>query len=111
MSRSSAKPQAFAPGVATSEVLARRLKALADPVRLEVLRLLPETDRCEDVYNVSELAAEIGVAQPTVSHHLGILRNAGLVQSKKMCRYVYYWVDRKELNALLGAVKKLRPVE
>lgn len=90
------------------EDLARRLKALADPVRLEILRLLPRTDKCEELYNVTELAEEIGVSQPTISHHLSLLRNAGLVQSRKTCRDVYYWVDRAELNALLAAVKNLQ---
>ena len=47
------------------------------------------------MYNVSELAEELGVGQSTVSHHLGILKAAGLVGCQKMCRDVYYWVDRK----------------
>jgi DNA-binding transcriptional ArsR family regulator len=59
---------------ARTEVLARRLKTISDPTRLamvEVLRSAPST--------VSELAALFGLAQPTVSNHVKILRDAGLV--------------------------------
>lgn len=81
--------------------LARKFKALAEPVRLHILQMLPSTDVCEEVYNVSELAEELGLAQPTVSHHLAVLRNAGLVKSRKMCRDVYYWLEQEALSTIL----------
>jgi ArsR family transcriptional regulator len=74
--------------------LAERLKAMADPTRLRILKLLPPTDTCELVYNVSELAEELQIPQPTVSHHLKVLYNEGLVKCRKMCRDVYYWIDQ-----------------
>ena len=77
-----------------------QFKALADPARLAICQLLPESCECERVYNVSELAAEIGLSQPTVSHHLTILKKAGLVQCKKMCRDVYYWLDHDAARAV-----------
>ena len=80
-----------------------QLRALADPVRMGILGLLPDEPKCEDVYNVSELAAELEVSQSTVSHHLGILKAAGLVQCQRMCRDVYYWVDRAAVKACLQA--------
>ncbi len=93
------------------ETIARRLKALADPARLRILGLLPEHNVCEDVYNVSELAEELELAQPTVSHHLGVLRSAGLVKSERMCRDVYYYVDKAALEELAGVVRGLgKPV-
>lgn len=85
-------------GDAARQRLAAQLRALGDPMRLRILRLLPVEDRCEDVYNVTELAGELGLAQPTVSHHLQVLRHAGLVRSRKMCRDVYYWIDLKQLR-------------
>ena len=91
----------------TREKLSQQLKALADPARLRILDLLPDNDRCEDVYNVSELAGKIGLSQPTVSHHLLVLKNAGIVRSRKMCRDVYYWIDGKKLEAVRAAVGKL----
>jgi ArsR family transcriptional regulator len=87
--------------------LSEHLKAVADPTRLRILQLLPATKDCERVYNVSELAEELGVPQPTVSHHLKVLYNAGLVQCDKMCRDVYYWIDREKLDSAMCAVKSL----
>jgi DNA-binding transcriptional ArsR family regulator len=45
--------------------------------------------------NVSQLAEDLGLSQPTLSHHLRILRQVGLVSYKKMCRDVFYWVDEE----------------
>ncbi len=80
-----------------------QLRALADPVRMGILGLLPGEKKCEDVYNVSELAEELAVSQSTVSHHLGILKAAGLVQCQRMCRDAYYWIDRDAVSACLEA--------
>lgn len=87
--------------------LASQLKAIADPARLRILRLLPQTDDCKHVYNVSELAEEIGLSQPTVSHHLAVLREAGLVNSRRMCRDVYYWLEAAALRNLLDQVGEM----
>lgn len=87
--------------------MSRRFKALADPARLRILELLPEANVCEDVYNVSELAQELALSQPTVSHHLGILKTAGLVKSERMCRDVYYYVDKRALEELAGSLRGL----
>ncbi len=82
--------------------LAQVFKALGEPARMGILKLLPASDDCEDVYNVSELAEELGLSQPTVSHHLCVLKNAGLVQCRKMCRDKYYWLDRAALDEVLS---------
>ena len=87
--------------------LADQLKALGDSTRLRILELLPPVQRCEDVYNVSELAEELEIPQPTVSHHLKVLYQAGLIKNKKMCRDVYYWIDRPALDQDLKALQKL----
>jgi ArsR family transcriptional regulator len=81
--------------------LSEKLKAIADPTRLRILKLLPPTDTCELVYNVSELAEELSVPQPTVSHHLKVLYNADLVQCRKTCRDVYYWIDKERLDTVM----------
>ena len=87
--------------------LAEQLKAVADPTRLRILRLLPPTKTCELVLNVSELAEKLDTPQPTVSHHLKVLHTAGIVQCEKMCRDVYYWIDKPALDAAMCAVKTL----
>ncbi len=90
--------------------LARRLKAVADPERVRLMRLLPATPKCELVYNVSELSSELGLSQSTVSHHLGILLSAGLVRREKMCRSVYYCVDAVGVRQIRDAIGDLLKV-
>lgn len=89
-----------------STKLAERFKALGEPSRLRILKLLPPSDEdCSDVYNVTELAAELKLSQPMISHHLGVLRQAGLVKNRKMCRDVYYWINKPALDELLQALR------
>lgn len=64
---------------------ARRLKALADPDRLRIVECLLHGAR-----NVGEIAAAVEDELVNVSHHLGVLRNAGLVLSTRQGRYVVY---------------------
>lgn len=90
--------------------LSERLKAVADTTRLRILQLLPTRPDCELVYNVSELAEELRIPQPTVSHHLKVLYNAGLVRSEKMCRDVYYWIDKQALDSAMCSVKSIARV-
>lgn len=87
--------------------LALCFKALGEPARLRILQRLPLTNNCEDVYNVSELAEELEIPQPTVSHHLKILHQAGLVQCAKMCRDVYYWIEQPAVEEALAALNGL----
>ncbi len=61
------------------------MKALSDPNRLKILKLLQRREMC-----VCDIKKMLGVAQPTVSKHLKILENAGLVDSKKEGLWVYY---------------------
>jgi ArsR family transcriptional regulator, arsenate/arsenite/antimonite-responsive transcriptional repressor len=102
----------FMPAIPAPDLtrLSEQLRAVADPTRLRILQLLPPTRDCEPVYNVSGLAEELGVPQPTVSHHLKALYNAGLVKCDKMCRDVYYWIDREALDGAMCAVKRLARV-
>jgi ArsR family transcriptional regulator len=86
------------------EKLAQAFKALSDPTRIRILRLLPTSPVCEAVYNVSELAEELKLPQPNVSHHLKILLQSGLVQNKKMCRDVYYWIDENAFREALAGL-------
>ncbi|HWG47284.1 MAG TPA: metalloregulator ArsR/SmtB family transcription factor [Gemmataceae bacterium] len=67
------------------ERCARLLKALADPERLRIIDCLRQGPR-----NVSDIAALLGVEIVNISHHLGVLRNAGLVLDEKQGRFVVY---------------------
>ena len=64
---------------------ARALRALADPERLRIIDCLRGGSR-----NVSELAALLNAEIVNISHHLGVLRHAGLVQDEKQGRFVVY---------------------
>ncbi len=74
--------------------LVRALKALADPIRLRILEFLhsPVQTSCTRAGSVCacDLDKHLGVTQPTVSHHMKILVDAGLVQAEKHGRWVYY---------------------
>ncbi len=83
----------------TDDELVDALKALAHPVRLRIMQALTGTER-----NVGEIdnAAEIG--QPTLSQQLAVLRNAGLVKTRKDAKLVYYRIDDDRLSKVVDAV-------
>jgi len=68
-----------------SNVCARYLKALSEPDRLKIIQCLQAGPK-----NVTELAELLGRELVNVSHHLGVLRHAGLVQDEKQGKYVVY---------------------
>jgi len=78
--------------------VALRLKALADPVRVRLMSLLlsePGGRLC-----TCDLAVEVGLTDGTVSHHLGQLRRAGLVEGERKGMNVFYSARREALGAL-----------
>ena len=82
--------------------LARRFAALADPVRLRLLSLLA-TDPGGAVC-ACDLVEPVGKSQPTVSHHLKVLRDAGLVTSERRGVNVWYAVVPAALESLRDAL-------
>jgi len=68
-----------------SDVCARYLKALGEPDRLKIIQCLQSGPK-----NVTELAEHLDRELVNVSHHLGVLRHAGLVQDEKRGKYVVY---------------------
>ena len=86
----------------TAADLARMFKALSDPVRLRLLSLIASFEGGEAC--VCDLTGPFDVSQPTISHHLKVLRDAGLVASERRGTWVYYWVipaSLARLSALL----------
>ena len=77
------------------------LEILAHPIRLQLLDVLA---RKEGTVCVCDLEAAVPVKQPTVSHHLRLLREAGLVHSELQGLYAYYRVDRGALGALRARI-------
>ena len=86
---------------ATAEELARLLKAVADPARLQLLALLRSNPGCEAC--VCDLTEPLGLSQATVSHHLKILGEAGLVRREKRGYWTWYRLVPSRLSEL-GAV-------
>ena len=80
-------------------------KALSDPMRLRLLEMLPAGNDKRS-FCVCELAEKLGLSQPCLSHHLNVLKNAGLIGYKKDCCNVYYYVDRQQLTSRLDDFKK-----
>ena len=95
------------------EQLASRLKALAHPARLRILRLLAERDRCV----CGELVDELPQAQATVSQHLKVLREAGFVvgeiegPSTCYCLAPEAWAMLREAGAAMAELTEVRSVE
>ena len=84
-----------AEGAAT---LAEAFKALADPVRLQLLNLIATAETGEAC--ACDLVEPVGKSQPTVSHHLKVLREAGLVSGEKRGTWVWYSVVPSRLDEL-----------
>ena len=78
--------------------LARALKTIAEPARLRLLSLIqaqPGGEAC-----VCHLTEPLGLSQPTVSHHLKVLRDAGLVERERRGSWAYYRVVPETLTVL-----------
>lgn len=81
-----------------AEELAAALRALADPVRLRLLSFIaaqPGAEAC-----VCHLTAPVELSQPTVSHHLKLLHEAGILDREKRGAWVFYRVRPKRLDAI-----------
>jgi ArsR family transcriptional regulator, arsenate/arsenite/antimonite-responsive transcriptional repressor len=82
---------------AEAETFARRLKALADPVRLRLVSIVAASEGQEAC--VCDLIEPVGLSQPTVSHHLKILTEAGFLSRSKRGTWAYYRLVPGSLDA------------
>jgi ArsR family transcriptional regulator, arsenate/arsenite/antimonite-responsive transcriptional repressor len=78
--------------------LARMFKALGDPVRLRLLSLVASHAGGEAC--VCDISVSFDLSQPTISHHLKVLRAAGLLDCERRGSWVYYWVVPAALQQL-----------
>jgi ArsR family transcriptional regulator len=89
-------------GKAAAEQLATLFKAIADPARLRLLSAIaaqPSGEAC-----VCYLMKPLGLSQPTVSHHLKVLYDAGLLARERRGTWVYYRIVPEQLAALREAL-------
>jgi ArsR family transcriptional regulator len=87
--------------------LAARLKAIADPARLRLLSLLLASDGQEAC--TCNLTGPLGLSQPTVTHHLRKLLEAGLVTASRRGVWTYYKADPQALAAIAVVISQNRP--
>lgn len=105
------------------ERLARVAKALSDPIRLEMLEIMAQGRSCCELPDpasrgvpgaqeprgicVCEFQETFGLAQSKVSYHLGVLKDAGLMNTEARGKWSFYTVDRDALAAALEAFHAL----
>jgi ArsR family transcriptional regulator, arsenate/arsenite/antimonite-responsive transcriptional repressor len=72
--------------------MVRIFKALSDVTRVRIIKLLEHGELC-----VCDIGAALGMIQPKVSFHLGVLKNAGLLKDRKQGKWVHYGLDESEM--------------
>ena len=96
--------------VKTETMLAEVLDALADPTRRRILELLKEKGCCSIGKPFGMCACDIeqkvGLSQPTVSHHMSVLRKAGLVEAEKFGQWMWYRRNEKALKEFTQALAR-----
>jgi ArsR family transcriptional regulator, arsenate/arsenite/antimonite-responsive transcriptional repressor len=97
-------PLAWEPlDAAEADELAPLFKAIGDPVRLRLLSLIACHEDGEAC--VCDLTGAFELTAPTISHHLKVLKQAGLIESERRGTWVYYWINPEvleRLSAILG---------
>ena len=88
---------------AAAEQLANVLKALAEPTRLRLLSLITARSHNGEAC-VCDLTEPVGLTQPTVSHHLKVLVDAGLLTREQRGRWAYYTLVPETLKAVAAAL-------
>ena len=86
-----------------AEQIARNLRALADPTRIQILSLIVEADGGRRP--VTELADELGLTQPTVSHHLRIMTDEGLLERAQEGRTAWYSIVPSRVSEVFESVR------
>ena len=91
---------------AAAERLASVFKALADPGRVKLVSLIAASEGAEAC--ICDLTEPLGLSQPTVSHHMKLLVDAGLVNRDQRGKWAYYRVNAEALDRIANAVTTRR---
>ncbi|MEU6847729.1 metalloregulator ArsR/SmtB family transcription factor [Streptomyces sp. NPDC046716] len=107
----STEADACCPGLLTAPLdeeqavdLAKVFKALGDPVRLRLLSMIASQAGGEVC--VCDLTPAFDLSQPTISHHLKLLRQAGLIDCERRGTWVYYWLLPEMVDRLTGILAR-----
>ena len=83
------------------EISAEVLRALTHPLRMQILEYI---DRNEMI-NVNRIYSALQLEQAITSHHLRILRQAGLVETERRGKFIHYWLRYGKLSSTIQAIK------
>jgi len=86
-----------------AETLARTLRAVADPTRLQLLSMIAGAP--EEEATVGDLAATLGLSQPTVTHHLRILVEDGVLAREQRGKYVWHTLAPERRTAIIDLLR------
>jgi len=96
--------------MAHEQTLDRMLQAIADPTRRRILQALKERGGCSLDKDVglcaSDIEQRIHLSQPTISHHMSILKKAELVEAKKLGQWMWYRRNEEALRNFSQALRK-----
>ena len=81
--------------------VAEKLKAIGEPTRLKILKMLSQEEMC-----ACEIIEQLHLSQPAVSHHLKVLRQNQLIKDRKEGKWIFYSLDHQEYTALLAILNK-----
>lgn len=88
----------------------RMLHAIADPARRQILEALKERGGCsigkDEGLCASDIELRVHLSQPTISHHMAVLRKAGLVKAKKIGQWMWYRRDEVALKEFAGRLNE-----
>lgn len=82
--------------------VADRLRALSDPTRLNIVRFLGDGECCQ-----CDIRDDLGTAQPLLSFHLKVLREAGLIRGRRRGKWVFYSIRQEALAEIASLVTEL----
>jgi DNA-binding transcriptional ArsR family regulator len=88
----------------SEEELIEALKALGHPLRWRILEALAAAER-----NVGEIEQATGIGQPALSQQLGVLRKAGVVETRREAKLVFYSIAPEPMAAISAALNRLAP--
>ncbi|MGN0292115.1 MAG: ArsR/SmtB family transcription factor [Lachnospiraceae bacterium] len=82
--------------------IATMFKALADENRIQILKLLKEGEKC-----ACHILEEMNVSQPTLSHHMKILCDAGIVTGRKEGKWMHYSISKEAYSKVKESLEEL----
>jgi ArsR family transcriptional regulator len=95
----------------SQDKLSVRIRAIADPHRRQILHMLSQRGKCSldraTGLCASDIEARLKISQPTISHHMRILAEAGLIEAQKVGQWMWYRRNEAELKSLAKELRGL----